>query len=311
MTASSSKFSQKFSVFRWTENGSAKIPFRNLSLSVSREEKIKITEEGKGYRINNEYETETETETEQRHGKVPADLRKVFGHLGLLDFQDKVSSVRVRQHANPLSSSSMPPVEIPNWEEIFEDPNRPLFVDIGCGSGRFLLALAKRDLGNRNFLGLEIRQKLVGRSVAWVQELGFTNIHFLFANANVSLAEILKSYPGPLHYVTILCPDPHFKVRHRKRRVVQPSLVETIAKNLVTKGQLYVASDVEEVAKYMRNQIESFENGQFFELKTENGNIETDANGWLQENPLEVPTERELAVFTNGGCMYRALYTKI
>lgn len=44
------------------------------------------------------------------------------------------------------------------WEQVFEDPSRPLAVDVGCGSGRFLLTLASR-LPAFNLLGLDIRHK--------------------------------------------------------------------------------------------------------------------------------------------------------
>jgi tRNA (guanine-N7-)-methyltransferase len=49
-------------------------------------------------------------------------------------------------------------------------------VDIGCGSGRFLIWLAKNSGERRNYLGLEIRQKLVERSQFWVTELGLRNV---------------------------------------------------------------------------------------------------------------------------------------
>lgn len=34
------------------------------------------------------------------------------------------------------------------------------------------------------------------------------------------------------------CPDPHFKKRHHKRRVVQKSLVDSVVKNLSLGGQV-------------------------------------------------------------------------
>ncbi|KAL6884609.1 hypothetical protein ACP4OV_010545 [Aristida adscensionis] len=130
--------------------------------------------------------------------------------------------MRIRQHVNPLSSSFSEPTEPPEWKEVFEDPLLPLMVDIGCGSGRFLIWLAKNSGEKRNYLGLEISQKNWG--------LG---IYFMYANATVSFEQIVSSYPGPLSLVTILCPDPHFKKRHHKRRVLQPSLVDQSRRTFV------------------------------------------------------------------------------
>ncbi|KAJ6693835.1 hypothetical protein OIU85_004603 [Salix viminalis] len=158
-----------------------------------------------------------------------------------LNLSDKISGewghVRIRQHVNPLSSSFTVPAQVPDWNEVFRDPTLPLMVDIGSGSGRFLIWLAKRNPDSGNYLGLEIRQKLVKRAEFWVKELALTNIHFLFANAAISFRQLVLTYPGPLMLVSILCPDPHFKKRHHKRRVVQKTLVDNIISHLVPGGK--------------------------------------------------------------------------
>ncbi|KAJ6433876.1 hypothetical protein OIU84_017559 [Salix udensis] len=158
-----------------------------------------------------------------------------------LNLSDKISGewghVRIRQHVNPLSSSFTVPAQVPDWKEVFRDPTLPLMVDIGSGSGRFLIWLAKRNPDSGNYLGLEIRQKLVKRAEFWVKELALTNIHFLFANAAISFRQLVLTYPGPLMLVSILCPDPHFKKRHHKRRVVQKTLVDNIISHLAPGGK--------------------------------------------------------------------------
>ncbi|KAK9056049.1 hypothetical protein SSX86_027136 [Deinandra increscens subsp. villosa] len=89
---------------------------------------------------------------------------------------EELGALRVRQHVNPLSSCLSIPVEPPNWEDVFEDPKLPLVVDIGSGSGRFLMWLAKRNLGSKNYMGLEIRKKLVTRAEKWAKELALSNM---------------------------------------------------------------------------------------------------------------------------------------
>ncbi|XP_020204034.1 uncharacterized protein LOC109789482 isoform X2 [Cajanus cajan] len=155
-----------------------------------------------------------------------------------LSYNLDLGHVRIRQHVNPLSSSFSVPAQVPDWNQVFADPTLPLMVDIGCGSGRFLIWLAKRTPKERNFLGLEIRQRIVKRAEVWVKDLALSNIHFLFANATISFKQLVESYPGPLVLVSILCPDPHFKKRHHKRRVLQKPLVGAIVDNLMPGGQL-------------------------------------------------------------------------
>ncbi|KAF5451866.1 hypothetical protein F2P56_026928 [Juglans regia] len=120
---------------------------------------------------------------------------------------------------------------------ICNDGHNQFLIDV-LSSGRFLIWLAKRHPEVRNYLGLEIRQKLVNRADFWVKELALDNVHFLFANAMVSFNQLVSTYPGPLVLVSILCPDPHFKKRHHKRRVVQKPLVDSIIHNLMPGGQV-------------------------------------------------------------------------
>ncbi|CAL9230676.1 unnamed protein product [Arabidopsis halleri] len=216
----------------------------------------------------------------------------------------EVGRVRIRQHVNPLSSSFSKPAPVPVWDEVYKDPSLPLMVDIGSGSGRFLLWLANKNVESRNYLGLEIRQKLVKRANFWVNELGLSNVHFIFANAMVSFEQLISSYPGPLEIVSILCPDPHFKKRHQKRRVVQKPLVNSILQNLKPGGKIFVQSDVLDVAQDMRDQFDE-ESSVLQHMET----VDTE-DGWLMENPMGIRTEREIHAEFEGARIYRRLYQK-
>lgn len=210
-----------------------------------------------------------------------------------------MSTVRVRQHVNPLSQKYQHAVHPPIWEKVYADPSQPLHLDIGCGRGHFLLKLAQQQ-ADWNFLGLEIREPLVMQATAWQEELGLTNLHYLFCNANQSLKSLLSSLPTDnLHRVTIQFPDPWFKKRHQKRRVVQPELVEVLATYLVTGGTVLLQSDVEAIALEM---CDRFREHPAF---AQEGN-----RGWLAVNPLPVATEREESTLSRGEPVYRALFRR-
>jgi tRNA (guanine-N7-)-methyltransferase len=205
--------------------------------------------------------------------------------------------VRVREHVNPLSQKYQTPAEPPRWLEVYSHPAAPLHLDIGCGRGRFLLQMAQQQQ-NWNFLGLEIRKPLVDQSNNWRTELGYTNLHYLFCNANNSLRPILASLPPQvLHRVSIQFPDPWFKRKHQKRRVVQSALVAELAEFLVGGGTVFIQSDVEIVALEMRDR---FEQHPAFEQQGD----------WLPANPFPVATEREGSTLERGEAVYRALFIK-
>ncbi|XP_074263108.1 uncharacterized protein LOC141585929 isoform X2 [Silene latifolia] len=161
-----------------------------------------------------------------------------YADLNLPHICEEVGHVRIRQHVNPLTAAYSVPAEPPDWNAVYKDCSLPLTVDVGCGSGRFLLWLAKKNIDSRNYLGLEIREKLVKRANFWVKEIGISNAHFIFANATVSFQQLVSSYPGPLVFVSVLCPDPYFKKKHHKRRVLQKALVDSIVNNLTSTGQI-------------------------------------------------------------------------
>ena len=205
---------------------------------------------------------------------------------------------RVRQHVNPFAIKYQTPVTPPDWSEIFEDPNRPLHLDIGCARGQFLHNFAP-IAPDWNFLGIEIRQPLVDSALKQRDTEGLRNLHFIFCNINNSLAPLLSSFPeGVLQRVSIQFPDPWFKKRHQKRRVTQPELVQQLADGLPRGGMVFLQSDVLEVEQDMCDRF------------TENPNFQRQGKAWLPENPLSVPTERERVTLEKGQPVYRALYLR-
>ncbi len=204
--------------------------------------------------------------------------------------------VRVRQHVNPLSDKYRQSITLPDWENVYNNVAQPLHLDIGCARGKFLLKMAPL-YPEINFLGIEIREPLVIEANEHRDNLEFNNLHFLFCNINLFLTPLLDSFPlGVLKCVTIQFPDPWFKQRHIKRRVVQPELVNTLAQYLVEGGTVFLQSDVKIVAEEMGERFLDHPN---FEKQH--------SEMWLQENPFPIATEREIATFNKGESVYRLL----
>lgn len=207
-----------------------------------------------------------------------------------------MARVRIRQHVNPLSIKYQQHLIIPQWSKIYADLSLPFHLDIGCARGRFLLEMAKLQ-PERNFLGVEIREMLVQEANQLRDENNLTNLHYIFTNINNNSEELLSSLPSQsLELIMIQFPDPWFKKKHLKRRVVKPELVISLAKYLKKDGQIFLQSDVEEVAQEMVNIF--LENPNFKPLETQI---------WLKENPLSIRTEREIATIKKGQPVYRSI----
>jgi tRNA (guanine-N7-)-methyltransferase len=207
-------------------------------------------------------------------------------------------ALRVRQHVNPLSQKYQTPVHPLDWEKVYSNLTQPLHLDIGCGKGKFLLEMATQQ-PNWNFLGLEIREPLVQEANSWRDQLALSNLHYLFCNANNSLAPLLSNLPiNTLQRVTIQFPDPWFKHRHAKRRVVQPELVAELAIHLASGGMIFLQSDIEAVAVEMCDRFTA--HPAFHRQETQ----------WLAENPLPIQTEREKSTRSRQQPVYRAVFMR-
>ena len=126
----------------------------------------------------------------------------------------------MRQHVNPLSQFFQLPLSLPSKSILFKDSHYPIHLDIGSAKGEFLIQLALK-FPKWNFLGLEIRETLVSSSERKRNKLELQNLKFLYCNVNVSLEEWLSDLNyGQLKRVSIQFPDPWFKRKHIKRRVL-------------------------------------------------------------------------------------------
>jgi len=219
------------------------------------------------------------------------------------------SKKKVRHHVNPLKASHMKMVDLPErWaESSFAQPAAPLHVDIGCARGVFCLELAQKA-PNLNVLGLEIRQVLADAATADAKALSLSNVAFVGCNANVNLRPILER-AGPtctMSSASIQFPEPWFKKRHAKRRVVQPELVSVVADFLVPGGWLWMQTDVLEVAAEMRQTVRATEPERLQDVCL-------DIEDWSAEKPSGlqgVGTERERASTALGRPVYCCLFQK-
>ena len=206
-----------------------------------------------------------------------------------------MARVRVHQHVNPLSPYYRQTPEPIDLEKVFADASLPLHLDIGCARGRFILRMAMAEPGC-NFLGVEIREPLVDEANRIAAEENLGNVHYAFANAMLFLDELLKDIPdGRLQAVTIQFPDPWFKKRHAKRRMVNKELVDAVVSKLADGGRIFVQTDIEFLAEEM------------FELFRQNEDLREVA---IDDNPFPVRTERETAVEDKELPVYRAMFCR-
>jgi tRNA (guanine-N7-)-methyltransferase len=114
---------------------------------------------------------------------------------------------------------------------------------VGSGKGLFLRTAAQQR-SEVNFLGIEVAEKYARFSAAALAKRGLDNAVVAMADAVRVFAELLPD--ASLAAVHIYFPDPWWKKRHKKRRVMRESLLGDVERTLQPGGTLHFWTDVEE-----------------------------------------------------------------
>jgi tRNA (guanine-N7-)-methyltransferase len=202
--------------------------------------------------------------------------------------------VRIRQHVNPLKSDLLEIADVPRVEV---EPGRAIEVELGSAEAHFILERAREERGTL-FVGVEIRRELVEATNVECARAGVTNVRSVFANMSVDMRRLFAE--GSVRRFFLNFPDPWFKSRQHKRRVISPGLVAEIGRALAPGGELYVMTDIFALAldaMAALEAVEAFENA---------------AGAWTfaRENPYGAKSRRERQCETEGARIWRLLYRR-
>jgi tRNA (guanine-N7-)-methyltransferase len=124
----------------------------------------------------------------------------------------------------------------------------PTVLEIGFGMGEATAHIAAL-MPENNFLCCEVHEPGVGALLKRIGEQGLENIRIVQHDAVEVIDQMLP--PESLAGVHIFFPDPWHKLRHNKRRLIQPPLVARLARRLQPGGYLHCATDWEPYAQQM------------------------------------------------------------
>ncbi|KAI0790549.1 putative methyltransferase-domain-containing protein [Abortiporus biennis] len=202
---------------------------------------------------------------------------------------------RQRAHANPFSDHSLVYPASPeqmNWDAHYPafvgTGQTPEFADVGCGFGGLLIALSPL-FPEKLIIGMEIRVQVsqyVQDRITALREIppdllpststpdapppttelspdASSSKPGPYQNVSIVRANSMKFMPNyfPKHSLSalfFLFPDPHFKSRKHKARIISPTLLAEYAYVLKPGGIVYTITDVHDLHEWMRTHLEAF-----------------------------------------------------
>jgi tRNA (guanine-N7-)-methyltransferase len=124
----------------------------------------------------------------------------------------------------------------------------PTIFEIGFGMGETTAKIAA-GMPEKNFIGVEVHTPGVGSLLKLIGEQNLSNLRVIQHDAFEVLTNMIA--PESLAGVHVFFPDPWHKVRHNKRRLIQPPLVELLSSRIKKGGYLHCATDWQEYAEQM------------------------------------------------------------
>lgn len=157
----------------------------------------------------------------RRPPKKPPSTLDLSGHL-----------LRLTELSAPLEPGSL-----------FPAATAPIELEVGSGKGMFLTAATAAD-ASRNFLGIEVSGGYARMTAGKLAQAGSPNGAIIHGDAMQLVCSLLPDCC--VAGVHVYFPDPWWKARHRKRRILNPVFLRHAARILPESGRLHIWTDVEE-----------------------------------------------------------------
>jgi tRNA (guanine-N7-)-methyltransferase len=173
----------------------------------------------------------------------------------------------------------------------------PLELDIGFGRGASVYERATLAPGSR-ILAFEIKSKWSFKVAERCTKRGYDHVRVLCGDVREILERTTDH--AVVQQVSVHFPDPWWKRRHTKRRVVGDELLDALARLMVDGGEFFVQTDVPDRCDIY---VETLRRHPAFELQGDNGRIDA--------NPFGARSNRELRAVEDGLPIYRVLARRV
>ncbi len=194
---------------------------------------------------------------------------------------------------------------IVNWKELnypldlnlLFGRNSEVELEVGFGNGIFLVQSAS-DNRDKNFVGIELVNFFAKKADKKLSKAGLENVRLFVGDAKLLLLILFED--RTFDHIYFNFPDPWFKKRHKKRRLLKLNFNRLLAKRLKDNGLVSIATDHPEFRDFV---IDSMIDSGVFKSEY--------PNGFVTENPGYYPTKYEQKWREQGKEIYYMKFRKI
>lgn len=151
----------------------------------------------------------------------------------------------------------------------------PLTVELGVGKGEQILARAAANSDHR-YVACEVFKNGLRFLAREAEKVNLQNLKIYPDDARELVAKLPEASVDTL---MVLYPDPWPKAKHKKRRLVNQTLLSDAGRILKDKGQLLLVTDIVDYALWMLHAV--YEEGSFFPEATSPAQWAQAPEGWV------------------------------
>ncbi len=138
-----------------------------------------------------------------------------------------------------------------SWDEL-TPLNGPVELEVGSGKGLFLQTAATENPGHQ-FVGIELAAKFANKAAERLAKRGLANAVMLRGDAKRFLAETVPD--EALLRLHVYFPDPWWRNKHKKRRVLNEQTLADIQRTLQLRGEFHFWTDVLDYYEHICEQV--------------------------------------------------------
>ena len=170
--------------------------------------------------------------------------------------QGRISNAQRRAYEDLLPKYGVPYTKgLLNFEMVY-GREAPRYLEIGSGMGETTVSIARSHPQN-DYLAIEVYTPGIGSLLKQIEEFKLTNLRIVQHDAVEVVNNMFpQEYLDGIH---IFFPDPWPKLRHHKRRLIQPEFISLLCKHLKPGGYIHVATDwnnyADQILEVMSNEL--------------------------------------------------------